>query len=256
MTENIDNTLGRKIFFLHPSALVQNQVITELAQLEFEVYISKDEGKLKNLLAKYPDSIVFASISEGMKESAWEEWIRGVMANPGTSKIDIGIIVPISNEDLQRKYIQQLRASCGFTAIKSDPNGAIKQLVSILNDVNAKGRRKYIRALIDNGSNTTVNLPMNGTYVNGNIKDISVVGFSCCFTEDPVLNKNRLFDYMQIRLQSHLLKTEGIVFGSHMDGVEKVYVLLFTQRTDPEVRAKIRKYIQSNLQSKMDIELK
>jgi hypothetical protein len=49
---------------------------------------------------------------------------------------------------------------------------------------------------------------------------------------------------------------EGVVFGSRMDGNEKVYVVIFTQRIDPEVRTKIRKYIQQNLQNKMDEELK
>ncbi|MDR2028510.1 MAG: pilus assembly protein PilZ, partial [Treponema sp.] len=61
---------------------------------------------------------------------------------------------------------------------------------------------------------------------------------------------------IQIKLQSMLLKAEGIVFGSRMDGLEKIYVILFTQRIDPDVRVKIRKYIQSNLQAKMDGELK
>jgi RNA processing factor Prp31 len=41
-----------------------------------------------------------------------------------------------------------------------------------------------------------------------------------------------------------------------MDGDSKIYVLLFTQRIDSGARAKIRKYIQQNLQRKMDAELK
>jgi hypothetical protein len=49
---------------------------------------------------------------------------------------------------------------------------------------------------------------------------------------------------------------EGIVFGSRTDhGGEKVYVILFTQRIDPDVRIKIRKYIQQNLQNKMNADL-
>jgi hypothetical protein len=41
-----------------------------------------------------------------------------------------------------------------------------------------------------------------------------------------------------------------------MDGITKIYVIIFTQRTDPDVRTKIRKYIQLNLQSKLDVMLK
>jgi hypothetical protein len=97
---------------------------------------------------------------------------------------------------------------------------------------------------------------MNGTFVNGIIKDISVVGLSCSFTDDPKLAKNSLYGDIQIRLQTQLLKAEGIIFGSRMDGDEKVYVILFTQRIDPDARIRIRKYIQSTLQSRMDNELK
>ena len=68
--------------------------------------------------------------------------------------------------------------------------------------------------------------------------------------------KNTLFQNIQIKLQSMLLKVEGIVFGARMDGPSKIYVILFTKRIDPEIRTKIRKYIQQNLQTKMDAELK
>ena len=257
MTDNANvNSLGRKIFFLHPSALVQNQVIAELAQQEFEVYIAKDEVKLKSVLNKYPDSIVFASVNEGMKENAWDDWLKGIISNQETFTVDIGIIASANDEKLKEKYLGRFKVRCGFTVIKSDPGAAIKQLMLVLNNVNAKGRRKYIRALMDGETNTTVNLPMSGTYINGTIKDISVVGFSCAFPEDPELVKNKLFQDIQIRLQSQLLKAEGIIFGSRMDGNEKHYVILFTQRVDPEVKTKIRKFIQSNLQSKMDNDIK
>jgi len=254
MTEN--NSLGRKAFFLHPSVIIQNQIVSELAQEEFEVYTVKDETKLRRLLKKYPDSIVFANINDGMKEKAWEEWIRGVMGSSETAGVGIGILAYGSDEAIRRKYTEQFKVQCGFTLMKSDANEVVKQLITILNSANAKGRRKYIRALTENETNVTVNLPINGTYVIGLIKDISVVGFSCTFKEDPNLAKNSLFNDIQIRLQTQLLKAEGIVFGSRMDGGQKTYVILFTQRVDPSLRTRIRKYIQSYLQSKMDGELK
>jgi hypothetical protein len=143
-----------------------------------------------------------------------------------------------------------------LTVIKSDFAEAVKQLITILNAVDAKGRRKFLRLIMDSESNTTVNLPINGNYVNGLIRDISVVGFSCIFDADPNLTKNGLFDDIQIRLQSQLIKAEGIVFGSRTEGTDKSYVILFSKRTDPSVRTKIRKYIQSSLQHNMEKELK
>jgi len=61
---------------------------------------------------------------------------------------------------------------------------------------------------------------------------------------------------VQMVLQTTRLKVDGILFGSRADGREKIYVLLFSQRIDPDVRTKIRKYIQYSLQQRMDAELR
>ena len=248
--------LGRKIFFLLPSALTQNQIIPELAQEEFEVYIIKDENKLRQALKKYPDSIMIASINEAMKEDVWEKIIRGIKENSETSAVDIGIIASLTDDSLKQKYLGQYKINCGFTVIKSDVNVAIKQLVVALNNVSAKGRRKYVRMMMESETNATVNLPMNGTFINGVIKDISAVGFSSTFVEAPGLKKNSLYADIQLRLQSQLLKAEGIVFGYRAADAESVYVFLFTPRVDPSVKSRVRKYIQNHLQTRMDAELK
>ena len=247
--------LGKKIFFLHPAAVVQNRIIPELVQQEYEVYIIKDHTALRKILRKYSDSIVFIDIGEHMAENEWEAWVRTTMVDPVTKNISFGVVTAIEEETLQRKYINSLRVSCGYTLLKSNLDSSIKQIDEILKMAGARGRRKYLRAITDIGDLTTVNLPLNGEYINGTIKDISVVGLSCSFDHDPELVKNTLVKDIQIKLQSSILKGEGIIFGTRMDGLSKVYVLLFTQRIDPDIRTKIRKYIQYNLQSKMDKEL-
>jgi len=257
MDENTKTiSLGKKVFFLHPSVFTQNHLVPELTQEEFEIYLIKEEGKLLKALEKYPDSIVFASINEVMKEGAWEELIKRIQKSPALTKVDVGIIASSIDESLKTKYLEQLKVHCGYTIIKPDADQTIKQLITILNSAEAKGRRKYIRMVLGDEANATVNFSINGNFANGIIKDISVVGFSCSFSEDPELTKNGLFPDIQLKLQSQLIKAEGIVFGSRMDGGEKVYVILFSQRVNSETRQKIRKFIQSNMQSRMEHELK
>jgi hypothetical protein len=253
-SDSSPNLPGKKIFFLHPSTVVQNEIAAELVQQEYEVYIIRDHAAFGRILKRYPASIVFADIDERMSEKDWETWIRHTMAeNPGAG---IGILSVNDDEELQRKYINMVRVQCGFTVLRSDLKVSIRQILTILKAVDAKGRRKYIRATSENEALATINLPLNGTFVNGVIKDISVVGLSCAFAEDPDLARNVLFKDIQIKLQSTLLKVEGIVFGSRMDGLTKIYVILFTNRIDPEVQTKIRKYIQTNIQARMDAEMK
>jgi len=244
--------VGRKVFFLYPTASVQNQIVTELVQQEYEIYISKDHSRLAQTLKKYSDSVVFVNIDDGMPELEWEKWI--IALYNAAPDIKIGVFSSSNDEELKSKYVEKLKISCGFMALKLDMSKTIPVILEILKVMNAKGRRKYIRATTERETTATMNMPLKGNIFNGVIKDISVVGISCSFENDPGLPRNALFKDIQIRLQSMLLKVEAIAFGSRMDGNEKIYVLIFTQRIDPEVRVKIRKYIQQNLQNKMDSE--
>jgi len=254
-TDGKADIVGKKIFFLYPTVVVQTRVITELVQQEYEVYIAKNKDKLKKVLGKNPDSIVFVDINEHMPEKEWDIWITGFLESPDTKNIPLGIVTSNDDEQIKRKYLLVAKLPCGYTVLKYDLEKATVHILAVLQAINAKGRRKYIRATTEREGNTTINLPVNGTFINGQIKDISVVGISCTLEDNPGLPKNTLLKDIQIKLQTSLLKVEGIVFGSRTEGMETIYVILFTQRIDPDVRTKIRKYIQQNLQSKMDFEL-
>ncbi|MDR0323556.1 MAG: pilus assembly protein PilZ [Treponema sp.] len=241
---------GKKIFFLFPTTAIQEQVIGELIQHEYEVYSSKDPARLGRVLKKYSDAIVFVNIDEGMKEPEWEKWIGGILK--AFPEVKIGVFSTNNSEEKSSKYINDLHTVCGYMHMKHDMSKCAVKVLEILNILNVKGRRKFIRATTEAESMATVNMPFESDYINGTVKDISVVGISCTFEKDTELAKNTLFKDVQIRLNTILLKVEAIVFGSRMDGGEKIYVFLFTQRIDPEVRVKIRKYIHQNLQRKMD----
>jgi hypothetical protein len=246
---------GKKVFFLYPTALVQNEMATELIQQELEVYIARDQGKLRRILRRYPDSVVLICIDNGLPEKEWDAWIRGVMNDPPTAAISIGVLSGENDGILINKYLNDIQVKCGYVVTRLDIKSAITQVLTNLKAVDAWGRRKFLRAGTDNDTNIRINMPHNGEFIKGYIKDISVAGLSCYFEFDPQLGKNSLVSNIQIKLQSVLLKVEGIVFGSRMDGLAKIYVIIFTQRTDPSVRVKIRKFVQSLLQAKMDREM-
>jgi len=247
--------VGKKIFFLFPTVVVQNKIIAELIQQEYEVYVAKNKDTIRRVLRDYKNSIVFVDVNEQLKETEWENWITAVKSSPDTKTTSIGIVTANDDEKIKRKYLLTIKV-CGYTVLKFDLDKAIMHIIDVLQSLDAKGRRKFIRATTTKESNVTLNLPVGGAFKNGQIKDISVVGISCSIEDNPDIAKNTLIKDIQIKLQSAIIKVEAIVFGTRMEGLEKVYVMLFTPRIDPEVRTKIRTYIQHNLQSKMDNELK
>jgi hypothetical protein len=256
MSDDNAAVTGKMIFFVHPSAFVQNVIIEELVQQEYEVYVVKDETKLQKILKNHTNSIIFASIDETLSAAKWEAWIRQIMGEQATRRVDVGILSNTNSDDARHLYIDTLKVSCGFIHVKTDKTKVVEALLITLKAAEAKGRRKYIRVDTRDEKMTTINLPSKSGFVTGEIRDISVVGLACTFPEDPELSKNALFPDIQIKLQGVLIKAEGIVFGFRMDGPDKVYVFLFTSKVDPAVRTKIRTYIQKNLQAKMDEEMK
>jgi hypothetical protein len=245
--------VGRKIFFIHPTTSVKNQVVAELVQQEFEVYVSKNPARLAKAMKKFPDSIIFANIDEGMSALEWERWIGDILTD--LPKINVGVFSSNNDEEFQEKYINKNRITCGFMTLKVDMSKTAEKLLEVLEKMKAKGRRKYLRTTTEREANAVMNMPFNGDFINGTIKDISVVGFSCVFNNAADLQKNSIHKDIQIKLQSVLLKVEAVIYGSREASDEKIYVMLFTQRVDPDIRIKIRKYIQNNLQSKMDSEI-
>ena len=256
MADSNTTIQGKKIFFLYPSAFVQNTIIEPLVQQEFEIYLVKDELKLQGILRKYPDSIVFACIDEVLSPDEWETWIRQVMGIKAAKDVKLGVLSNTNDDHSRELYLDTLKVPCGFIPVKLDKDKAIKTLLDTLAAVEAKGRRKYVRTNTRGDTLTTINLPIGDNYITGEIWDISVVGLSCTFPNETKLEKNAVFHNIQIKLHSMLLKVEGIVFGSRIEESETVYVILFSSKTDATIKTKIRTFIQKRIQTQMDEEMK
>jgi hypothetical protein len=255
MSDSNTEMTGKKVFFLHPSTFVQNTIIEPLIQQEFEIYMIKDEAKILKILKKYSDSIVFACIDEVLSPKQWEAWIMQLKGTPSANEMRLGVLSNSNNDDVRQLYVDTFKVSCGFIPLKPDKDKAIKALIEVLNSAEAKGRRKYVRANTHHEAMTTINLPMGDSFVTGEIWDISAVGLSCTFSKELNLNKNAVFHDIQLKLQSALLKVEGILYGSRTEESETIYVFLFAPKTDATTKAKIRTFIQKRIQALMEIEI-
>ncbi|MDR0731476.1 MAG: pilus assembly protein PilZ [Treponema sp.] len=244
--------VGKKIFFLNPLPPIRNVVIDDLIQREYETYAATDRVILRRLLKNFSGCIIFIDIDQVIGEKEWESWIREVTKAGDLTDIRLGILTANRSDALQNKYANMLRLPCGYTMIHRDLNITIAQLVNILNANDAKGRRKYLRATVEKESQTMVNFPVGSQFVSGTIRDISTAGFSCSFAEDPNFSKNSLFANVQIKLKHIILNVETVIFGFRTEENTRVYVSLFTERISSDSKVKIRKYIQGNLQAKMD----
>jgi len=247
---------GKKVFFLFPPSVVKDELVFRLLEQEFEVYMLRDAVAAKRLLALYPDSLLFANIDDGMSEPEWEMWILGVLAEPATSGVGIGILTYNASDDLRRKYLMDVGTKCGLIHMKLGIDESTRLLLATLNANEAKGRRRYVRAECSGDRLSSINLHHEGKKISGKIKDISVVGFSCDFSFDPGYAKNTLVTDIQLSLRGALLSVNAIVLGIREQEGIPTYVFLYTPPLFGDSRTKIRRYIQIALQAFIDAKAK
>jgi hypothetical protein len=254
--EEITDLRGRKVFFLYPPhTLVWSEILSALCMAEYEVYTAQDHNALRRLLKRFSNSIVFVNIDAVLTEKQWEAWIIDIISDPDLIETDVGVLSMDRSKELKEKYQGYLKSSADFTAFTTDINRLFNQLTEILKGLGAMGRRKYLRTESSGGNSISINFAYDNGFLNGAIRDISSAGFSCFFPIDPQLRKGDIISDMQIKMHTALLRAEGVIHGVRLDDAVKIYLSAFTAKTDPHTRGQIRKYIQSVMQAKMDIEL-
>lgn len=250
-----DGMSGKKVFFLYPPSVIRDNLISHLIEQEYEVYIINDHVLASRVLALYPTSLIFVNLDANLGEAEWEEWIRKTMSDPITATVGIGIVSYNNNENLHKKYLMDIGIQCGFIKLKLGVEESTRILLATLKATEAKGRRKFVRATCEHDQLSSVNIKELNKQVTGNIHDISVVGFSCSFPQDPQFKKNTILHDVQLKLRGSLLKVEVLVFGTRLSNTV-TYVMLFTQNNEPSARRKIRAYLQVALQAELDLQIK
>ncbi len=252
----MNNQFGKKVFFLYPHSVIKSDLVHDLIMNEYEVYTLVDHRKVKLLLKKYTDSIIFINIDDNLSETEWFDFIKTIMKDPAYSSIRVGILTYNENAQLAEKYLMDLSVPCGFIQLKLGKEDSKNIILNSLNANEAKGNRKYIRATSDNSLKSTFNVKVGNELKTGVINDISSVGVSCYFDGDITLAKNAFLPKMQLKLNGKLVLVDAIAFGSRdMPNDKKLMVIMFTNNMTEDSKSKIHKYIGEVLQSNIQKEI-
>ena len=244
-------TLGRKVFFLYPHSVIQDELVNELVQNEYEVYFLNDYRRAARAFAHFTDSICFINIDDGIPEPQWEQYVRGIMENPTTKGVRIGILSYNSDRDLMQKYLMDLAVQCGYVQLKLGIEESTRIVLEVLKANEAKGRRQFVRANCEDDRMATFNVRNSGAQLHGRVRDLSSRGMACTFDRDPKFVKGTVLQDAQLRLRGQVVNTGGVVLGSRA-GEPPVYVVLFSESREMEPIRRIRRYVHTTLQRQME----
>jgi len=148
---------GKKIFLLRPHSVIHQEMLDVLIMAGYETYTIINEEKARKLLKKFPGSIMFINIDEGLSEPEWEVYIRQILIDEDTKTCRLGIMSYNQDKSLMQKYLMEISVPCGYIQLKLGLNESTKIILAALEANEARGRRKFIRAEWEDDLNAQLN---------------------------------------------------------------------------------------------------
>jgi hypothetical protein len=245
------NTLGKKIFLLYPHSVIRDEMLDFLIMAGYETYTVLDENRARKLLEKFPGSIMFVNIDEGLEEKEWEAYIRGVMEDPKTRDSRLGIMSYNQDRDLMQKYLMDLAVPCGYIQLKLGFQESTKIILSALEANEARGRRKHFRVECRDDVNAVMNYKGENETYHGKIIDISSAGIAAKIDKFEDLPANSLLRKVQLRLRGGIILVDMVLAGKGRDN-PSVYILIFDAKISQDSKLVIHRYIKQCLQKYID----
>lgn len=255
MMESGQRFESKRVFFLYPHSVLKDEMIKEIISHEYEIYFVFDHEKIKRVLRRYSDSILYINIDEALSLEEWEKYILNFKGSSGLDRIKIGVLTYNSDNDVQRRLLTDFPVECGYVRLSlglAESTGIILKTLEV-NEV--KGRRKYVRAKGEVSNTTSCNITISGKDFTGTILDISSAGMACQFDRSPGIRLRTVLTDIQLKLKGVLCRVNGIV-GAIREDSSPVLIIMFDQSMRPEVKHKIGHYVFRRLQETISDEMK
>jgi len=245
-----DELAGKKIFILYPHSVIRDELMDILIMAGFEAYVLRCHKKALKLLVKFPDSIMFINIDEGMSEAEWESYVQTLQQHPKTKSSRLGILSYNTDQKLMEKYLMKHSVPCGYVQLKLGIKESTKIMLGVLEANESRGRRKFIRAFCEDEPLATVNVKSSNGLYHGKLLDISASGMSVRFDKFGAPLPKSIVKGMQLNLRGSLVLTDVVFAGKRHDNV---YIFLFDiNKMKPEHKLNIFKFIKHSLQRYLD----
>ncbi len=243
---------GKKVFFVTQNKKFQSAVRKRLLTMEYEVYFIDDYRVVKNLLAESPDSILFISPERPLKQVGWRNFIKTVNQDVYFGETAVGLLLKGYTENMIIEFTSGMKLEAGIIQIKDDDDesgAAFQSIVKVLDKLNAKGMRQYVRANCIGDPKSQVYWLEGSIMHKLNIMDISSVGLALLL---PAKNYAKMANLKSIPDAKMSIKDKQVsipldVYTIKQAGQNYVIVAMFQMGTNKEVLALIRDYVSDQL---------
>lgn len=221
--------LGRKIFFVNPSSKIENHVIRDLRDNEYEAYCISDFRHVKYVLTTFRDSVCLIYVDSGLSYTTWYKFIKSLEANEIFQGTLIGVLserIPQAKKDF---FLLNADLPCGFTMTNMPFKDIFKRIQMVLDINDAKGKRKFIRLQLSMNKRINAFAEINGRVFSLELLDISSVGFAVNVSASAAsaFAPKQLLRSVSVTLEKKTFVIQCVVLMSKVSGKVCNSVLFF-----------------------------
>ena len=247
--------LGRKVFFLNPPMLFEDEVIERLRIMEYEVYAIREYNKLKNYLALNPQSIVFVTPNDMLTPVGWRKLISVVEDESASfGPVDVGVIMHKMNESAERLLMTGIKCACGSMHFEDGHDVLFQQIVRALDACKAHGLRRNVRASCMNDKTAEVYCMKNTRMLRFKMIDISSAAIA---TKFPAHLAGEIFESMlipdaRINMRRSYVNASLKISAIKQVGDNLLVIFEYGVGTVPDSMKKIREYVGELLSQNLE----
>lgn len=241
---------SKKVFFLYPHSVIQQELVRDLVAAEYAVYLVNDHKRFRTVISDFDEPIVFINIDDNLDQKEWVEYINEIMEADDNTAL-IGVLTYNEDKELAQTYLMDMMIPSGFIKLKLGLEQSRNIILKTLEANEAKGRRKYLRIDCWKFQNTELNVKIKDKICKGKLMDISSVGMAFIFNDELSLPQYTMITDIQLKLKGKIIRISGPIIGSRIAPEGMIYVILFDKTTDPATRSKIHSFMYDTLQDEI-----
>ena len=257
MIDDIKAPGNRKVFFLHPQAVIQDELVRALIADDYEAYLLRNSVSAKMVLRDYPDSILVVQVDSGLSEEQWLEYASELRATPVFSQLTLCVVSVASMEDIQQTYLDMPEGfSYGFSYSGYDFGTIYPLIKEMLIQEKANPPGISIKGTTAEKQKVSVVFTRDRIRYEGRLKDISLSGLTCRIDSmDPLYPSEIPIQAIIITYESTQLTVSGRVAGNHGDD-DSIHLILFDDNVRSDKKDDIFDLIQACLQAEIEALIK
>jgi len=247
---------NRKVFFLHPHAVVQDELAYALITENIEAYLLRNHVSAKIVLREYPDAVFLMQVDSGLDEDKWIEYAEDLKSFSVFSDLTICVLSVSGMEEIKKTYLQKSRAfSYGVTYGRYEFAKTYKIIRDILEREKVNPPGFAVKGTSPERLTVTVDFTRDHKRYEGVLKTVSLSGLTCKIeSTEPLYASEIPVSPISISYGNTQFLVSGRIVGNSDDD-ESIYLILFDDTVGVEKRDEIYVLIQTCLQSQIEAKI-